>query len=115
MRKLALILLTVSLMSVPASAHSNIKPKCPSGYDLVGTYCQDNSTEDIVLPNYVGATCEDAAAWSVAVGQTKRRWWGIDHCPPVATGAQARSPRTACISKRARALWFDLSGGAAWA
>jgi hypothetical protein len=51
MCKLALILLTVSLMSVPASAQSNIKPKCPVGYDVVGTYCQNNSTGDVVLPN----------------------------------------------------------------
>jgi len=51
MRNLALILLTVSLTSVPATAQSNIKPKCPAGYDLVGTYCQNNSTGDIVLPN----------------------------------------------------------------
>jgi hypothetical protein len=51
MWKLALILLTVSLMSIPASAQSSIKPKCPAGYDLVGTYCQNNSTGDIVLPN----------------------------------------------------------------
>jgi hypothetical protein len=51
MCKLALILLTVSLMSVPASAQSSIKPKCPAGYDIVGTYCQNNSTGDIVLSN----------------------------------------------------------------
>jgi hypothetical protein len=51
MCKLALIFLTVSLMPFPASAQSNIKPKCPAGYDLVGTYCQNNSTGDVVLPN----------------------------------------------------------------
>jgi hypothetical protein len=51
MCKLALILVTVSLMSVPASAQSSIKPKCSTGYDLVGTYCQNKSTGDIVLPN----------------------------------------------------------------
>jgi hypothetical protein len=51
MRKLALIVLTVSLMSVPASAQSNMKPKCPAGYDFVGTYCQSYSTGDIVLQN----------------------------------------------------------------
>jgi hypothetical protein len=51
MCKLELIILTVGLVSVPASAQSSIKPKCPAGYDLVGTYCQNNSTGDIVLPN----------------------------------------------------------------
>jgi hypothetical protein len=51
MCKLALIFLTVSLMPFPASAQSNIKPKYPAGYDLVGTYCQNNSTGDVVLPN----------------------------------------------------------------
>ena len=51
MRKLALVFLTISLMSVPAAAQSNLKPKCPAGYELVGTYCQNNSTGDTVLPN----------------------------------------------------------------
>ena len=51
MRKLALILLTASLIPVSASAQSNIKPKCPTGYDLIGAYCQNDSTGDIVLAN----------------------------------------------------------------
>jgi hypothetical protein len=51
MRKLALIFLTVSLMPFPALAQSNIKPKCPADYDLVGTYCQNNTTGDVVLPH----------------------------------------------------------------
>ena len=51
MRNLARILISVSLMSVPASAQSNLKPRCPPGYDLVGTYCQNNSSGDIVLAN----------------------------------------------------------------
>jgi hypothetical protein len=51
MRKLALIVLTVSLTSVPALAQSNIKPKCPAGYDFVGTYCQSYSIGDIALQN----------------------------------------------------------------
>ncbi len=50
MRKL-LILLTVCLTPVTGSAQSNMKPECPAGYDLVGTYCQNNSSGDIVLPN----------------------------------------------------------------
>jgi hypothetical protein len=51
MRNLGRILFTISLMSVPASAQSNLKPRCPPGYDLVATYCQNNSSGDIVLPN----------------------------------------------------------------
>jgi hypothetical protein len=51
MRNLARILFSISLMSVPASAKSNLIPKCPPGYDLAGTYCQNNSMGDIVLPN----------------------------------------------------------------
>ena len=34
MRKLALTILTVSLLSVPAAAQSNDNPQCPAGYDL---------------------------------------------------------------------------------
>jgi hypothetical protein len=51
MCKFVFILLTVPLLSVPVSAQSNMKPKCPAGYDLVGTYCQNNATGDIVLAN----------------------------------------------------------------
>ena len=51
MRKLALIILTVSLSSVPAAAQSTDNPKCPAGYDLVGRLCQDSSNGDIVLPD----------------------------------------------------------------
>jgi len=50
-RKLALIILTVSVTSVPASAQSHLKLKCPAGYDLAGTYCQSYSIGDIVAPN----------------------------------------------------------------
>jgi hypothetical protein len=50
MRKLALTILTFSLLSVPAAAQSNDK-QCPAGYDLVGKLCQDSSNGDIVLPN----------------------------------------------------------------
>jgi hypothetical protein len=49
MRKLAFIILAVSLTSIPAAAQSNTK--CPAGYELVGTYCQSKSTGDVVLPN----------------------------------------------------------------
>jgi hypothetical protein len=51
MRKLALTILTVSLLSVSVAAQSNAKPQCPAGYDLAGTLCQDSSNGDIVLPN----------------------------------------------------------------
>lgn len=49
MGKFVFMVLTVSLLSVPVSAQSNMKPKCPAGYDLIGTYCQNNATGDIVL------------------------------------------------------------------
>jgi hypothetical protein len=51
MRKLALTILTVSLLSVPAAAQSNDNPQCPAGYDLVENLCQDSSNGDVVLPN----------------------------------------------------------------
>jgi hypothetical protein len=51
MRNLALTILTVSLLSVPAAAQSNDNPQCPAGYDLVGKLCEDGSNGDIVLPN----------------------------------------------------------------
>jgi hypothetical protein len=51
MRKLALAILTVSLLSGPAAAQSNDNRQCPAGYDLVGKLCQDSSNGDIVLPN----------------------------------------------------------------
>jgi len=51
MRNLALTILTVSLLSVPAAAQSNDNPRCPAGYFLVGNLCQDDSNGDIVLPN----------------------------------------------------------------
>jgi hypothetical protein len=51
MCKLTLIFLAVSLTPVPASAQPNIKPRCPAGYDFVGTYCQNISTGDVVLAN----------------------------------------------------------------
>jgi hypothetical protein len=49
MCKFVIVVLTVSLLSVPVSAQSNMKPKCPAGYDLIGTYCQNNATGDVVL------------------------------------------------------------------
>jgi hypothetical protein len=51
MRKLALTILTVSLLSVPAVAQSKVNPQCPAGYDLVEQLCQDSSNGDIVMPN----------------------------------------------------------------
>ena len=51
MRKLALTILTVGLVSAPAAAQSNDSPQCPAGYSLVGQLCQDSSNGDIVLPN----------------------------------------------------------------
>jgi len=48
MRKLAFILFTISITSVPDSAQA---AKCPAGYELIGAYCQSNSTGDVVLPN----------------------------------------------------------------
>ena len=48
MRKLALTILTVSLLSVPAAADN---PQCPAGYELVGRLCHDSSTGDVVLPD----------------------------------------------------------------
>ena len=48
MRKLAFFLFTISITSVPASAQP---AKCPAGYELVGAYCQSNSTGDVVPPN----------------------------------------------------------------
>ena len=51
MCKLAVALLTISLMAVPGSARSNVKPECPAGYDLLGAVCQNGSTGDIVLPS----------------------------------------------------------------
>jgi hypothetical protein len=48
MHKLAFILFTISITSGPASAQA---AKCPAGYELVGAYCQSNSTGDVVLPH----------------------------------------------------------------
>ena len=48
MRKLAIILFAMSITSVSASARA---AKCPTGYELVGAYCQSNSTGDVVLPD----------------------------------------------------------------
>jgi hypothetical protein len=50
MRKLALTILTVGLLSVPAAAQSTNSPQCPAGYDLVGKLCHDSSNGDVVLP-----------------------------------------------------------------
>jgi hypothetical protein len=48
MRKLALTILTVSVLSGPTAADN---PQCPAGYELVGRLCHDSSTRAIVLPN----------------------------------------------------------------
>jgi hypothetical protein len=48
MRKLALTILTVSLLSGPTAADN---PQCPAGYELVGRLCHDSSTGDVVLPD----------------------------------------------------------------
>jgi hypothetical protein len=51
MCKFVFIVLTASSLSVQVSAQSNMQPKCPAGYDLIRTYCQNNATGDIVLAN----------------------------------------------------------------
>ena len=51
MCKILLILFTITLTSVPGSTQSKAHPKCPAGYDFVGTVCQNSSTGDIALPN----------------------------------------------------------------
>ncbi len=48
MRKLALTILTVSVLSGPTVADN---PQCPAGYGLVGRLCHDGSTGDVVLPD----------------------------------------------------------------
>ena len=49
--KLALTILTVSLLSGPAVAQSNDSPLCPAGYYLAGRLCHDSATGDVVLPD----------------------------------------------------------------
>lgn len=51
MRKLALTLLTVGLLSLPAAAQSTDNPLCPAGYELIGRLCHDSATGDVVLPD----------------------------------------------------------------
>jgi hypothetical protein len=51
MRKLTLMILSVSLLSVSATAQSTDNPPCPAGYDLVGNLCHDSSNGDVVLPD----------------------------------------------------------------
>jgi hypothetical protein len=51
MRRLALAIWTVSLLSVPAAAQLNDNPLCPAGYELVGKLCHDSSNGDVVLPD----------------------------------------------------------------
>src|SRR5262249_37404568 len=46
-RKLALIILTVSLTSVPASAQSHLKLKFPAGYDLAGSTAKATPPEPL--------------------------------------------------------------------
>jgi hypothetical protein len=50
MQRLALTFLAISLMSVTAVAQSSSKTRCPRGYSLIGTICQNSSTGDVVLP-----------------------------------------------------------------
>jgi hypothetical protein len=51
MRKLALTILTIGHLSVPAAAQSTDNTQCPAGYDLVGNLCHDSSNGDVVLPD----------------------------------------------------------------
>ena len=51
MRKLALTIVTVGLLSLPAAAQSTGNPLCPAGYELVGRLCHDSATGDVVLPD----------------------------------------------------------------
>jgi len=51
MRKLALTILTVSLLSGPTAAQSTGNPLCPAGYDLIGRLCHDSASGDVVLPD----------------------------------------------------------------
>ena len=51
MRKLALTILTGSVLSIPVGAQSTDNPQCPAGYELVGKLCHDSSTGDFVLPD----------------------------------------------------------------
>ena len=51
MRKLALTVLTGSVLSTPAAAQSTDNLQCPAGYELVGKLCHDSSTGDFVLPD----------------------------------------------------------------
>ena len=51
MCKLALIILSVSLLSGSATAQSTDNPQCPAGYDRVGNLCHDSSNGDVVLPD----------------------------------------------------------------
>ena len=51
MRKLALTIMTVGLLSVPVAAQSTNSAQCPAGYDLVGNLCHDSSNGDVVLPD----------------------------------------------------------------
>jgi hypothetical protein len=51
MRTLALAFVAIGLMATTAVAQSSAKLRCPAGYDLIGTYCQNSSTGDIVLPD----------------------------------------------------------------
>jgi hypothetical protein len=51
MRKLALTILTLGLLSLPAAAQSTDNPLCPAGYELIGRLCHDSATGDVVLPD----------------------------------------------------------------
>jgi hypothetical protein len=51
MRKLALTILPVGLLSLAAAAQSTDNPLCPAGYELIGRLCHDSATGDVVLPD----------------------------------------------------------------
>jgi hypothetical protein len=51
MQRLALALIAIVLMSATALAQSGTNKHCPAGYELIGTFCQNSSTGDVVLPD----------------------------------------------------------------
>jgi hypothetical protein len=105
--KLALIFLTVSLMPFPASAQSNIKPKCPAGYDLVGN----------VLPEQLHRR---RCATELSKGGLPRTWrpralsgwtYRAEDCLPVANERSGAVSKDRVHFQMSGAPRFDLSGG----
>ncbi len=47
--KFVLAVMAVSFFSLSAAGQT-AKSQCPAGYELVGQYCQDSKTGDVVLP-----------------------------------------------------------------